>query len=388
MATKSTILINTYQNNIDRVFNSSKMKKDISTYIMKYIDRNSEQLYYSAPTKRIQFNKNGPDGDIIMDSMDIDRKEMNKVIRTIESIRPIAGVLKEPVSVSITLLLREASIKKDKKLIDQLMMYLVLSLYWSIQFRQFQYEPNENLVRYTINNLSNKYYLKTMDNLFEALFITAENNHKTSLPSLVSKDDKEIITYIMNIRTRVSHMIVRFSEELYKNMKDEKYMNTVKDDTSEENFYEVENISGNIENLANNSLIRIIQNRPDTKLVRMCASFGKIPEGRFKEIVIGTSNDDSKKVHEVILGILINYVKENSASTIGTKKFMNESIRILSKSNTKDKNILIVKKHLEYFLTKYSSTYASTNREATKNGYKKALLLYFVMIISKVSNGK
>ena len=386
---ESRILLNEYEDAVKEVFDKPANIRKIGRHVSKYIDKNSEALYYMAPTKRVPFNTEGEDGSIILNALGTTSRQMARLIRTINSIKPMAGTVKEPVSVGIALLLREATIREDKQNEDLLMMYLIFSLYWSLQYRQFKYEPNEALTSYTVNNLSNKFLFKTQDNVFEALYVTGETNHVTSEPFLISEDDKDIVTYVMNIRTRVSSLLVRYSKESYKNAEDKKYLNTVQDSREEEDYYEVQNLTGNIEKVANKALTSFFQGSIDTNILRISATYGKISQARLREILIGISSDEPDKVDQIIRGVLIDYVKTSgrAPNTIGGKDFIGESLKILNKSNTKDPNIIMIKDNLSFFLEKYSKTYSATSREATKNGYRKALLSYLTLHISKVVNG-
>ena len=393
---KSSILLDTYEANVKRVFADKVAMQKISNHIARYIDANSEQLYYMAPTKRIQFMTDGRDGDIILDSLGVTRKELKKTLNSIPSIRPMGDFLKQPVPVGINLLLREATIqhkadprnKRTEEFMYKLMMYLILSMYWSIQYRQFKYEPNESVVKYTVNNLNNKFYLKTEDSLYSALYITGTVNHETSSPSLISRDDLEIMKYIMNIRTRISSLVVRFSREVYKNIDEGKYLNSVADDMTDDNYFEVENMSGKISNISQHALLMFVQGTIDTKLLRMSADFGGVSEGRLKEVLIGISNDDPKKTSEIITGIIVDYVQDgaHSADTIGSKDFISNSIKIISKSNTKEKHVIRIKENLDDFLEAHSDIFAKTTRKATKNSYRKAVILYLTLVITKSVN--
>lgn len=385
---KTKVLLSHYGPAVEAVFDDKKTLNEILTYISKYIDRNSEQLYYIAPTKRIVFNTAGPDGAIILDNLHIDPKEMKKTIATIPSIRPKAAVLKKPVPVSITLLLREAVKRKNKSAMDLLMMYLVLSLYWSVQYRTFKYEPNEAVVQYTINNLTNKYYIRSKGNLFEALLLTAQVNHEGFEKRLLMEDDEKLIDYIMSLRTRISSMVVRIAQAIYKDLAEKNYINTVQDDTSEEGFYETQNVSFFISTTLDKVKMNFYQNRINPKLVGMSARLCQVPSLSLTQIMTDIKGEEPGKVEDILRSILILYLEDGKYTTasVGSKKFIAESLAVFGKSNTTDQKILQIKDHLSYFLEKYSETYMNTDRLATKNNYRKAVFSYFVFLLAYAAN--
>ena len=48
-------------------------------------------------------------------------------------------------------------------------LYLALSMYPSLFSKYFKFKPNENIMEYTINNLSDKYKIKKTGTLLSAL---------------------------------------------------------------------------------------------------------------------------------------------------------------------------------------------------------------------------
>ena len=55
---------------------------------------------------------------------------------------------------------------------------------------------------------------------------------------------------------------------------------------------------------------------------------------------------------------------------------------IYKKGNSTDKNIVIVKKSLDKWLSEASNTYRVSNRQATLNNFRKAIYYYFVLLVS------
>lgn len=381
---KSKLLNEFYPRIENAMGNSSKLNR-MKRYIEKYIDNHSDQLNYIAPTKRLIFSKDGPDGNIIMDTVDINRREMEKVIKSIPELNRYADVVKDPLFVTLALIIRYLNENNKKRDIDIFLMYLTFALYSSIQYRTFKYEPNENVVQYTISRISNKFYFKQYGTVFKAMHQVAVGLNENNASTLVRDSDKDIIDYIMFLRSRISNTVIKFASELYKDIEEGKYINLVADDTSEENYNEVGNISGNIENLTNKIALTFLQNRLDRSLVSMTSSLSSVNSQFLYSTLEDIKNNERDNVIRVIRDILIIYLKDNKneIESIGTRKFINYTIKIYSKSNTNDEQVLDIKRIMDLFLNSYSDKYTQTEREATKIKYRKSVFTFFVLLISR-----
>ena len=74
---------------------------------------------------------------------------------------------------------------------------------------------------------------------------------------------------------------------------------------------------------------------------------------------------------------------ENTVQSIKSMKFFNYADELYKKSNTKDESIVRIKDILDKFLNNYCPIYIKTNRIATKISFRRAIYLYFVLIIQK-----
>ena len=264
-------------------------------------------------------------------------------------------------------------------------MYLTLGLYSSIQYRTFKYEPNENVVNYTLSRISNKFYFKQYGTVFKSLYQIALGLAANNNSTLVRDSDKDIIEYIMFLRSRISNTMVKFARELYKDIDEGNYINTVKDSTEEEDYYEVENLSGTIDNLTSRVTLAFTQQSVDRTIVRMAAQLSQVNYQFLYAIIQELKSKEVEKFTRVVRNILIAYFKENhSVDSVGSRLFINETIKIYNKSNTSDKLILEIKSIMDYFLQNYSSKYNSTEREATRIKYRKSVFIFIVLFAAKV----
>ena len=92
MAKYKSQLLEAFYPRVESFFRDKEKLRAVEFYISKYIDSNSNVLNYIAPTKRLQFSKEGRDAEIIFDNLDIDPKEISTIVKKIPSIKVVAGV--------------------------------------------------------------------------------------------------------------------------------------------------------------------------------------------------------------------------------------------------------------------------------------------------------
>ena len=387
LPTYKSELLNEFYPNVEAFFNNKQKKNNVLLGINKYIDKNSEVLNYIAPTKRLIFSKDGYDANLIFDALDIEPIQIKNVVKKINSINKVADVIKEPIFISLALMLRYANENKLDKEKDVLLMYLTLAFYSSIQYRSFKFEPNENVVQYTINRISNKYYFKQYGTVFKSLYVTADTLNTTSKPKLLSDSDKDIVDYLMFLRSRISNMVVKFAQELYKDIESGNYLNTTEDIYGDDNFREITNVSGHIANVATRSSLNFFQSRIDQRIVNMSARLSSVTPSVLYNTMVAIKDSERERVEIIIRNILVLYLKDpdNSIESIGSQKFINYSLKIYAKSNTKDPQVIYIKDALNYFLEHYCDKYNQTDREATKINYRKAVFSYFILLIANNS---
>ena len=384
MAYKS-VLLNNHAEDINNLINDRTRFGVLKRHIDKYIDSHSEQLNYMAPTKRLIFSREGNDGMLFLNTLGIKPREMTKEIDSIKSVARISSVLKEPVYVVLALIIRQLLVAKREKEAESFLMYLTLALYSSLQYRTFQYEPNENVVTYTMSRISNKFYFKQYGTVFKALYQTALGLAKNNNSTLLRDSDLDIIQYIMFLRSRLSNAMVKFARELYKDIESGNYINSVKDSAEEEDFFEVENLSGTIENMTSRVILAFSQQTVDQTLIRMAAQLSDTNSQFLGTVIQDIKNKETQRVTRVIRNMIIAYVRDgNPATTVGSRKFINNTLKIYSKPNTSDRQVIEIKDTMDYFLTNYSRKYNATEREATRIKYRKSVFIFFILFTAKI----
>jgi len=273
--------------------------------------------------------------------------------------------------------------KKRERELQMTLMYLTLSFYSSIQYKYFRYEPNENVMQYTINQLSNKYDIKKYGTMFKLLFETTLGNHQKYASELESGDDLGLRTYLSALRTRINSKIKNIADEFEKVRKLGLYLNTEQENQEEEGFHETDNLSFQVNKVADKATQRILTGGIDAKILNICAENSGVSSGAVKTALYNIMDKKNHEIREFVVLILQMYLVDghNDMDTIKSKKFVVECIGAYSKSNTVNKTILRMKKILDKWLIDCSDRYVKTERIATKSNFRRAIFMYFMFMI-------
>jgi hypothetical protein len=360
----------------------SKVKSDLlQQYIAKYFDRNHDVLFDTGVSKRLFFR--AEDEFIIFKATDIKPSEVEDILKRNKLIKSTWEILNNPFNITIMLISRYYLLKEDKKSLENSLMYLSLFLYSSLHYKYFKFLPNENVMAYTVNNLSNKYYIKTQGNLVKAIYSTVMTNHETYDKVLARGTDEDLLRYITQLRTRLNSFIKNIAKEYYNTKEKGLYLNTEKESQDQEDFYEVDNISFQINKMADKATLRILTRGIDQLAINAAADICGVSNSAIKTAMYNIIEQRSDEVKDLVTLILQAYLinNKNSIDSMTSKKFISECFAIYSKSNTNDKTINNIKEILDRWLTACSDKYTKTERVATKINFRKAIYLYFVFMI-------
>ena len=366
--------------NIEKYFKSHSNAFQLD--IRKYIDKNNETLFASGPTYRLYFTDD--ERDRIYSYIGMRKFQIEKIIKDDKRVEK-SWYFFRPFYVVCTLLIKYYKDNKMQKQMENTILYMALSIYSGRHAISFKYPPNENIMNYTINNLSNKYKIKQYGNLIESIKDTALVNYNTYAEYVEVATDVLINTFIMALHTRIAGYLNKIAEEYYKNQQEGNYLNLEQDDYSDENFKIADNDSFVIDRVSTAVTSKILSKGIDYRIVKLSANMSQVSvNGLQKSLqdIVNTKNQDINKLITLILQI---YLSEegNTAKSIGSKKFIDHCLQIYVKSNTNDKLIIDMKDILDKWLTECSPMYVKTNRVATKNNLRKACFLYFVLSIEQ-----
>lgn len=379
---KTTILIDKiYAKN---TITKRKMEK-LYHHIGDYIDRNSEVLS-SSYLDMIYFSDD--DKQIVYETLGLDKYDISSVISTIDEIKGF-NVVTNPFAMAITMVIRHMLLNKYRdKEISLVVFYFGIFYYPSVFTRQFRYGVIENIMRYTIDNLNDKYDIKMEETrtIYKMVTKKGVTCYQTYEKGLIQGTDFEITNFISQMSGRIKNTITKISREYYANVEEGKYTNLDDESLDEDNYHETDSNSLEAKRCIDKARIRVSEEGTDPSIIR---SLKKLPEvsdvseTELRNAIIKINKNHYDKVSELIFLIVELFMEDNPPSKIKDAEFFFICASIYSRSNTTDELVKDIKRILDYLLKVTSSTYRKTNRQGTINSYKKALYYYYVILVSK-----
>lgn len=357
--------------------NTDFLKQNIG----KYLDRNIEKLSTIGPVHRILFNDE--DAKKLYMSIELEPMFIKKSIQKISGFESNWQIMSNPFNSAIMMAIRYYKLNKNDEMVKMLLIYLTLSMYPSLHFKYFKYGANENVMNFTINNLSNKYKVKQTGTIYQALIETTFVSNDTNTDLLIRGNDKDLIDYIFALKTRLNSLLKKIAIEYYKNKEQNLYLNTDSDNYDENNYHEADNNTYLVERLTNNVVLSLVVNGPNIKYVNVAAKFCQVSVSELRNYVNSMINDSKRQeIRDIVESILFLYLydSQNSSQEIHSTKFLLYCSELYKKSNTTDKNIIKIKNILDKWLEELG-TYKKTQRIATINNFRRALFIFFVISI-------
>jgi hypothetical protein len=376
------VIIDNLERPIEIAFRDKANNSKLSGYVKKYIDTNNEILYANSPLHRLHFSDDR-DRKVVFQLAGVEDKYIGEIIKKVDAIKSSWKIVNSSFNILMALVIRQYSRDKDKDMLNNALLFLTLSFYSSLHFKYFKFLPNENVMNYTINNLNNKFLFKQYGVIVKALIHTALKSHEKYEKELLRGTDVDIVNYLMFLNTRLNNLMKNFTSEYMKNSRDKNYLNTEKDSHNEEDYYETDNVSLAIARLSGQATNKFYSSELNDKFIRVSSKFSDVSPVTLQQALHSIKEGEKEKIKLLVQSILQVYLIDgkNTYESVGSQKFIAYCISVYSKSNTKDKNILTIKKLLDYFLKNNSNRYSETEREATRVSYRKALFMYMVLFI-------
>lgn len=364
------------QKNLSQQSNQDAIKRKMD----EYLNRNSRFLTEIGPMHQVLFSDDFK--QTILDSCGIDTNEVKKIIKDSRDIDS-SGMTVNSFNISMTLAIRYALLNNKNKLLSQLIAIYSASMYPLLYRKYFKYDPQPSIMEYVVNNMSNKFKLKT-EGLWGELLrmgeVCLENNKK----SLTRGYDIDCVKYVLDLRSRMNSFFKNIYREFDKAHKENNFVNLDSDNFDEDNYVEADNNMYVVKRFTDSAVMRLSTEGVDMRLVTYSAKLCQVSVNELRNylqnIIVDKRMNDLRKITECILYLYINDSQEN-ANTIKSNKFLIECLNIYKKANSTDKNIITIKELLDKLLKEGTNLFAKTTRLASINNYRRALFTFFVLNI-------
>lgn len=380
----SVILANIYPK-VEQAFTSKETQRKFSAIVASYVDRNVNRLSTAGPSKRTLFSD--MERNKVYDLIDFDPKVCKAIVKQSNYIKASWKIVNDPFNLVMMMILRYAKLNKLDQINQLAVTYLTLSMYPSLHYKYFKFEPNEAIMQYTINNLSNKFKVKQVGNILQALVDTTALADKTYDKNIRHANDKELTDYINAYKTRLNSLIKKIRDAFEKDYRSGNYMNTERDNEDENDFKTSDSNSLLIQRIVDQVVLKLSVNGPDSRIVDISAKMNQVSVNETRNTLnqLTQNKDESVNIRALCESILYLYLfnGENHVNDLNGSKFLTFCLAVYKKSNTNDENVIKVKSILDTWIEKYSETYRKTQRVATLNNFRRALYIFFVFTLQR-----
>lgn len=370
---------------IEKGLVNKQNQRKIISIVSTYIDKNSTKLSTAGPSKRTIFSDS--DRNHVYSLFDIDLNSLKKIVKQSNYIKSSWKIVTDPFNLVMMMMIRYCHHHKLEELRRACIVYLTLSMYPSLHYKYFKYEPNEAIMQYTINNLSGKYKIRTSGNILNALVETTTTSDTTYAKNLMQGNDKFITDYINAYKTRLNSLIKKIRDAFEQNYRDGKYLNQENDNESEDNYQTSDSNSYMITRIVDKVYLGLSVNGPDMRLVNVASKLNEVSLNETRNVINAITSDKSqtdniKSMVESILFLFL-FDGKNRIEDLSGNTFLIYCMNVYKKSNTVDDQIIKIKNVLDGWIDKYSTAYKKTQRVATLNSFRRALYMFFVLSIQK-----
>ena len=356
----------------------------INELFKKIYNKNFETLTDIAPMKIILFSAEYKETVHLITGITV--KDAKAAIDKSDDIRSDVQVV-NPFTVTLACMIRGVYELKDEKLLNSAMMIFTLFYYPSIYSKYFRFDPNPAIMRYVIENMSNKFKLRQLGSLIAALVDMSQTCMETNIKKLVSGKDSDMVLYINDLKSRLNSFFKNITREFREAHANQNFIQIDQDDMSEDSYHETDGSSTIVLRVANKVATKITTVDPNYALVDFAAKTGGVSPMEFRNFMNEFFRCEKvKKINDVtsLIGSLTNqYLLEGGKEeNIKGTSFFIKGMKILRKTGN-DTDVKIVNDALNTIVSDYTTIGVKVTRQASINNYKKAIFAYVVLATQK-----
>lgn len=378
-------------------FISSALEKNSNKFmnnINKFINDRHQQLFDIAPYDRIYFNQT--DIDNMYQSLGITEKEVINIVQNcfFWDIPINPQCIKEPYVLTLMMAIRYYLKNNKRKMAEITTIYLAFSgkfycsLHAGAAFPKAPPSRNKSVMDFVINNmLSEKFDLKREGTVFGAiksLCITWLDTYEKDLLSNSSSDYK-YKELVQQLRDRERSFLMNIAKKFYEAWENKLYLNYETDSLDQEAFRLTDNDAAIAARITENTMNYLTSNYVSLEICNKCKD-QNVKSTEIKDIIesILADNNNLPDVRRVINIIVCDFMRNYPGGKVGSIEFVSYSIK--AKPNSKVEWIIELKETILKWLDENSPNYRKRkSRKATQISYYRSILLYFVLIINKIS---
>ena len=361
-----------------------KTTKIMGDGIDAFIDRNSDILLSLDLSKRYSFGDS--ERAIVYTAANISEDEMVQLIANSADVSKKNKIQSNPFYMTATLLTAYYLSKNDEKTAIRLLTYMSCQMYTSSHRGFYPYPPNEEIMRYTVNNLDNSYLIRQFPSLLSYLqdnIKTVINTYKTRFTHC---SDKDLVWIIDAIWVRIKGKFKKIAQKYYDNHKSGRYLNADTDSYSDADYREIDNQSFAVSRLTDKVYIKMLNRQYERRFLRYSIENGTMSYQKLNSVLedIIDSDGEDKRMRKLI-GAIIDFYLTTSGKPISyiAKGDFIAYMRSAYGSNTEASAMVTIKETLDQWLTenmyKYGRAYYGKTVRIT---YRRALYMFFIFTVN------
>lgn len=375
----------------------NKSTAPLKRVISEFMNRNYDKIYAIAPYDRIYFNQN--DIDAIFKALGTTEKDIANIMSNcfFWSIPYNPPCAKEPYIMCLMMCVRYFLKKKQQKDAELVAIYLAFSgkIYSSVHGLAFPTAPPSKyptVMDYVVNNmLTEKFDLRREGTVFGAirsLVITWMNTYGDRMAAELKghPDDDELGKIIQQLRDRERSFMMNIAVLYYDAYNNRTYLNAETDNLEDgAEFRLTDNDASRAARYTENTINYMVSNAVSMQLCNKCKD-QNIKPTEIRDIMesIITNNNNLSSLRRVVNILICDFMKNYPNKSVSSVEFISHSIR--AKPNTKDQYILEMNNIVTSWLDENSPSYRKRkSRLSTANSYKRAVLMYIVLVINMTS---
>jgi hypothetical protein len=394
---------------------SSILLNPIRKEMSFFADKNANVLQTNIIGKQLLFNKQMENS--ILEAIGIDKGELLEKFKQSEYFKQFGQLqLRDQLLFAIPLIILSKKFYEREKINESKFFYgsAFYKPYATVVFKYFgKYEVNEDQMRYTVENLSERYDIKKQGTLIAVMTKMAESSYENYIVGIGKRaiTDKDLhIIFQSGIYSRLNNFVQPIFGEYQNNKGKRLYFEDptfegTGDSEGEEFDKDIQSDSAIKDNLIKKAVMEITKKQPDERLLEIAAKFGFVGtgatmgqykfSGMYTNVLRSTISEMVEKYYkqlplliESIIGSFlfeINPVtgEKYSAKELKTAVFASNVTKIFAKSpNAKNENVLRVRDMMNDILENVSTEYINWGN-TKKSALKKAVHFYLVLIIQK-----
>lgn len=374
---------------IDAVLSTDQGKRNFNNIIGRYVSRNNDKLTTSGPQYLIPFTMK--DKQEYFDLFSISDTEVaalvDKITKQVNDKANWRLFKNNPIFFIFYCCIRYATLAKDAKLLNSALIAMALSVYPSIFAKYFRYEPNPNIMQYTIDNLSNRFIIKKSNHIFGTLTYSIQSSWKFHEKDFSRGADQDVIRFIQRIRNDQNSLLKKIANAYQTNYKKGLFVTTQVDAYDDNINVDNVNNTNKVETLSNKIVLSMLTNGVDLRIADFASNAAQVSKLDLRNYISLIINEkESETMKEFISSILFLYLYTDShePDEIRSKEFIGYALQLFKKTNSKDKNVTNIKTTLDKWGTS-SGIYRKFSRSATRVDYTKAIFMYFILSIQMYS---